>query len=94
MPYLIFKIAASLGCKVSMTLLISSCIDSSITAFSGRFFAFNTVLIQISSPIGMLIGSSIAAIGIFYPVFLFAGGILFFSYIVYCRSLQAKLKLK
>ena len=53
--------------------------------FSGRFFAFNTVLIQISSPIGMLIGSSIAAIGIFYPVFLFAGGILFFSYIVYCR---------
>ncbi|UTC78488.1 MFS transporter [Treponema sp. OMZ 799] len=44
--------------------------------FSGRFFAFNTVLIQISSPIGMLIGSSIAATGIFYPVFLFAGGFL------------------
>ena len=62
--------------------------------FSGRFFAFNTVLIQISSPIGMLIGSSIAAIGIFYPVFLFAGGILFFSYIVYCCSLQANFRLK
>lgn len=46
--------------------------------FLGRFFAFNTVLIQISSPIGMLIGSSIAAIGIFYPVFLFAGSILCF----------------
>lgn len=47
-----------------------------VPEFSGRFFAFNTVLIQISSPIGMLIGSSIAATGIFYPVFLFAGGFL------------------
>ena len=51
--------------------------------FSGRFFAFNTVLIQISSPIGMLIGSSIAAIGIFYPVFLFAGIFLLLLWFIY-----------
>ncbi len=45
--------------------------------FLGRFFAFNTVLIQISSPMGMLLCSAfISLTGIFYPVFLISA---FFS---------------